>query len=217
MVILQDMTPLEELERLRAEFLAMVSHELRTPLATIKGSTTALLSGAADLGPAVMTQFHRIMDQQVDHMQDLIGDLLDVARIETGTLSVQPMPANVAEMVDDARRRFLGGGGRDNLHLALAPGLPPVLADRRRIVQVLTNLLSNAAGYSPEGSPIRVSAVRDGVHVAVSVADEGRGLPAEQLPRLFRKFSRIDGGSAGSGIAGSGIAGSGLGLAICRG
>ena len=123
-VTLQDMTPLEELERLRAEFLGMVSHELRTPLATIKGSTTALLSGAADLDPAVMTQFHRIMDQQVDHMQDLIGDLLDVARIETGTLSVQPSPANVAEMVDDARRRFLGGGGRDNLLVELAPDLP---------------------------------------------------------------------------------------------
>ena len=211
-VTLQDMTPLEELERLRAEFLGMVSHELRTPLATIKGSTTALLSGTADLDPAVATQFHRIMDQQVDHMQNLVGDLLDVARIQTGTLSVKPMSADLAEMVDDARRRFLGGGGRDNLLVDLAPDLPPVMADRRRIVQVLTNLLSNAAGYSPQGSPIRVTAVRDGVHVAVSVADEGRGLPAEQLPHLFRKFSRIDGGNAGSGVAGSG-----LGLAICRG
>ena len=161
-VTLQDMTPLEELERLRAEFLGMVSHELRTPLATIKGSTTALLSASPDLDPAVATQFHRIMDQQVDHMQDLIGDLLDVARIETGTLSVKPMPANVAEMVDDARRRFLGGGGGDNLLVDLASDLPPVMADRRRIVQVLTNLLSNAAGYSPEGSPIRVTAARDG-------------------------------------------------------
>ena len=145
-------------------------------------------------------------------MQDLIGDLLDVARIETGTLSVKPAPADVAGMVDDARRRFLGGGGRDNLLVDLAPDLPPVLADQRRIVQVLTNLLSNAAGYSPQGSPIRVSAVRDGVHVAVSVSDEGRGLSAEQLPHLFRKFSRIDGGNAGSSVAGSG-----LGLAICKG
>ena len=211
-VTLQDMTPLEELERLRVEFLGMVSHELRTPLATIKGSTTALLSGSPDLDPAVATQFHRIMDQQVDHMQDLIGDLLDVARIETGTLSVKPVPADVAEMVDDARRRFLSGGGRDNLLVDLAPDLPPVMADRRRIIQVLTNLLSNAAGYSPQGSPIRVIAARDGVHVAVAVSDEGRGLPAEQLPRLFRKFSRIDGGNAGSDVAGSG-----LGLAICRG
>ena len=209
---LQDMTPLEDLERLRAEFLGMVSHELRTPLATIKGSTTTLLSASPDLDPAVMTQFHRIMDQQVDHMQDLIGDLLDVARIETGTLSVKPVPADVAEVVDDARRRFLSGGGRDNLHVDLAPDLPPVMADRRRIVQVLTNLFSNAANYSPEGSHIRVAALRDGVHVSVSVSDEGRGLPAEQLPHLFRKFSRIDAGNRRSDVAGSG-----LGLAICKG
>ena len=184
-VTLQDMMPLEELERLRAEFLGMVSHELRTPLATIKGSTTTLLGGSPDLDPAVTAQFHRIMDQQVDHMQDLIGDLLDVARIETGTLSVKPVPADVAEMVDDARRRFLSGGGRDNLLVDLAPDLPPVMADRRRIVQVLINLLSNAADYSPQGSPIRVSAVRDGVHVSVSVSDDGRGLTEDLCRTCF--------------------------------
>ena len=211
-VTLQEMTPLEELERLRAEFLGMVSHELRTPLATIKGSTTALLSASPDLDPAVTTQFHRIMDQQVDHMQDLIGDLLDVARIETGTLSVKPAPAGVAEMLDYARRRFLSGGGRDNLHVDLAPDLPPVMADRRRIVQVVGNLLSNAAKHSSESAVIRISAVREDVHVAVSVADEGRGIPSERLPYLFRKFTRPDGDDLGSGVAGSG-----LGLAICKG
>ena len=211
-VTLQDMTPLEELERLRAEFLGMVSHELRTPLTSIKGSVTTLLEAASELDPAEMTQFFRIIRDQSDQMRYLIGDLLDVARIETGTLSVGPGPADVADMVDEAGNRFLSGGGRGNLHVALAPDLPPVMADRRRIVQVLSNLLSNAARYSPEGSPIRVTAVREGVHVAVSVADEGRGVPAGLLPHLFRKFSRIDGGDRGSGIEGSG-----LGLAICKG
>ena len=211
-VTLQDMTPMEELERLRAEFLGMVSHELRTPLTSIKGSVTTLLEAASELDPAEMMQFFRIIRDQSDQMRYLIGDLLDVARIETGTLSVGPGPADVADMVDEAGNRFLSGGGRDNLHVALAPDLPPVMADRRRIVQVLSNLLSNAARYSPEGSPIRVTAVREGVHVAVSVADEGRGVPAGLLPHLFRKFSRIDGGERGSGIEGSG-----LGLAICKG
>ena len=211
-VTLQDMTPLEELERLRAEFLGMVSHELRTPLTSIKGSVTTLLEAASELDPAEMTQFFRIIRDQSDQMRYLIGDLLDVARIETGSLSVAPGPSDVADMVDEAGNRFLSGGGRDNLHVDLAPDLPPVMADRRRVVQVLSNLLSNAAGYSPEGSPIRVSAVREGVHVAVSVADEGRGVPAGLLPHLFRKFSRIDGGDRGSGIEGSG-----LGLAICKG
>ena len=211
-VTLQDMAPLEELERLRAEFLGMVSHELRTPLAAVKGSVTTLLEAASDLDPAEMTQFFHIIRDQSDNMRELIGDLLDVARIETGALPVVPEPSDVSLLVDEARSRFLSGGGRDDLHVDLGPNLPPVMADRRRIVQVLGNLLSNAAGYSPEGSPVRVSVVREGVHVAVSVADEGRGIPADLLPRLFRKFSRAEGVDRGSGIAGSG-----LGLAICKG
>ena len=207
-VTLQDLAPLQEQERLRAEFLAMVSHELRTPLAAVKGSADTLLE--ADLDPAEMRQFHRIIRDQSDSMRELIGDLLDVARIETGTLSVEPSLANAADMVDQAMERFLNGNGRQELHTEFASNLPPVMADRRRIVQVLDNLFANAATNSPEGSPIKVSIMREGVHVAVSVADEGRGIPAEQLPHLFRRFSRPEGADRGS-------AGAGLGLAICRG
>ena len=211
-VTLQDMTPLEDLERLRAEFLGMVSHELRTPLSAIKGSAATLTEAASDLDPAEMLQFFRIIGEQADHMRDLIGDLLDVARIETGGLSVAPAPVDVATLVDEARSRFQSGGGRSNLRIDLSPRLPLVMADRRRIVQVLNNLLSNAAWNSNEASAIGVSAVREGYHVAVSVADEGRGIAAERLPHLFRKFSRLEGGDRGRDIAGSG-----LGLAICRG
>ena len=211
-VTLQDMTPLEELERLRAEFLGMVSHELRTPLTSVKGSVTTLLDPSAALNPAETLQFHRIIDAQTDRMRKLISDLLAAASIETGTLSVVPAPVELAALVDEARNAFLSGGGRRNLHIDLVPDLPWVMADRLRIVQVLGNLLANAARHSPEDSAIRVSAVREGVHVAVSVADDGRGVAADLLPHLFRKFSRIDGDDRESGIAGSG-----LGLAICKG
>ena len=211
-VTLQDMTPLEDLERLRAEFLGMVSHELRIPLAAIKGSTDTLLENAADLDPAEMTQFFRIIRDQSESMRHLIGDLLDVARIETGTLPVSPEPVEVTVLVDEARSRFQIGGGRANLVIDLPPRLPRVTADRRRVVQVLTNLLSNAARHSNELSAIRVAAVRDGVHVAFSVADDGVGVPAERLPHLFRKFSQLDGEERGRENGGSG-----LGLAICRG
>ena len=211
-VTLQDMTPLEELERLRAEFLGMVSHELRTPLTSIKGSAATLMDDSSDLDPAEMAQFFRIIDNQADHMRDLISDLLDVARIETGTLPVDPEPSRVAVLVDEARNRFQSGGGRNNLRMDIAPDLPPVMADRRRIVQVLGNLLSNAARYSHESSAIRITAVREGVHVAVSVSDDGLGVTAERLPHLFRKFSRLEGEERGREIGGSG-----LGLAICRG
>ena len=210
-VTLQDMTPLEELERLRAEFLGMVSHELRVPLTSIRGSATVLLDASSGLNPAER-QFLRIIVNQTDHMGELIGDLLDVARIETGTLPVNPEPAEVASLVDRARNTFLSGGGRHNLDLDLAPDLPLVMADRQRIVQVLSNLLSNAARHSLESSVIRVSTVREDLHVAVTVADEGTGISAERLPHLFRRFSRTDDEDWKRAIGGSG-----LGLAICKG
>ena len=211
-VTLQDLTPVEELERLRAEFLGMVSHELRAPLTSIKGSAATVLGASPVLDPAEMLQFFRIIDEQADHMRGLISDLLDAGRIDSGTLSVATEPAEVTGLVDQARNTFLSGGGRHTVLIDLPQDLPRVMADRQRIVQVLNNLLSNAARHSPESSPIRVAAVRDGEHVAVSVTDQGKGVPAEQLPHLFQKYTGL-GGSDGV----RGLGGSGLGLAICKG
>ena len=207
-VTLQDLSSLEEMERRRAEFLAMVSHELRTPLTSVKGSVTSLLDPAAGLNPSEMTQFLRIIDAQTDRMRRMISDLLDVARIETGEISVSPEPADVGVLVGEAGNAFRSGG-RHNLQVDLAPDLPWVMADRLRLVQVLGNLITNAARSSPESSPIRVSAVAEDVYVAVSVSDEGRGIPAESLPLLFRKFPRLDGEEQRGDT--------GLGLAICKG
>ena len=184
-VTIQDLAPLEDLERLQAEFLSMVSHDLRVPLTSIRGSASALLDASFDLEPAVRTQYHRIIVEQSDKMVELIDDLLDEARIKTGTLPVVPEPVELANLVDQARNTFLGGGGRSNLDLDLPPDLPMVMADKRRIVQVLGNLLSNAARHSPESSAIRVTAVPKDVHVAVAVVDEGSGIEAERLPHLF--------------------------------
>ena len=211
-VTLQDLAPLEELERLRAEFLGMVSHELRTPLVAIKGSVAAVRGAAPALPQAEVDQFFRIIDTQADHMQGLIRNLLDAGRIEAGTLSVDPEPSEVAVLVDRARTTFASGGTRHAVHIDLPLELPPVMADRERIVQVLNNLLSNAARHSPESSPIRVEAARDGAHVAVSVADQGRGVPPEMLGQLFRKHVALTGGNAEHGAAANG-----LGLAICKG
>ena len=211
-VTMQDLTPLEELDRLRTEFLGMVSHELQIPLTSIKGSTSTLLNDPGGLDPAEMRQFVRIIDDQAEHMRSLISDLLDMARIETGTLSVSPEPAEVTRLVDEAKNRFLNGGGRNELQIELAPDLPLVMADARRIVQVIGNLLSNAARYSPELSPIGLVAGRDGVHVAISVVDEGGGLTPEHVPQLFGKYARLDNQDRRASLAGSG-----LGLAICRG
>ena len=214
---MQDLTALNELERLQAEFLGMVSHELRAPLTSIKGSAAALLRPSPELDPAEMREFHRIIDDQADHMLGLISDLLDAGRIETGTLSVAAEPADVAGLVDRARNTFLSGDGAHAIRIDLSPDLPRVMADRRRIVQVLNNLISNAARHSPETSTIHIAAAPDGVHVAISVSDEGQGVPPEQLPHLFRKHAGLVGGDRGGGDRGGGTAGYGLGLAICKG
>ena len=208
-VTLQDMAGVRELERLRADFLAMVSHELRTPLTSINGSAAAILNGGPDLDPAVVRQFARIIAEQGDHLNSLVSDLLDVARIETGELPVSPEPAEVAALVDRARNAFISAVGRNFLEIDIEPDLPLVLADRRRTVQVIGNLLSNAARNSPESSVIRVTAARRDVYVAISVSDQGRGIPEEDLPQLFQKFSRVQVEEQGGDT--------GLGLAICKG
>ena len=211
-VTMQDLAPLEEVDRLRSEFLGMVSHELRTPLAAIKGSTTTVLGASQALDPAEVEQFFRVIDEQADRMRGLISDLLDAGRIEAGALSVSPEATGVAAAVEEARTAFSSGGGAHAILVDLPEDLPRVLADRRRIVQVLGNLFANAARHSPASSPIQVSAARDGVHVAVSVTDEGRGIPPEELPRLFRKYTVPDGEEGARGLRESG-----LGLAICKG
>ena len=208
-VTIQDLAPLEELDRMRAEFLGMVSHELRTPLTSIKGSTATVLGRSRVFGPAEMLQFFRIIDEQAEHMSGLIGDLLDAGRIETGTLSVSLEPSEVGALAEQARNTFLSGDGRHTILIDLPQDLPRVTADRQRTVQILNNLLSNAAKHSPESSPIRVAAERGGVYVAVSVSDQGRGIAPDRLPHLFRKYAGAGGGKRG--VEG------GLGLAICKG
>ncbi len=208
-VTMQDLEPLRELERMRAEFLGMVSHELRAPLTSIKGSAATVLRASRIFGPAEVAQFFRIIDEQADRMDSLIGDLLDAGRIDAGTLSVASEPSEVAALVDQARGTFISGGGRHTVRIDLPPDLPRVMADRQRLVQVLNNLLANAARHSPESAPIRIAAEREGLHVAVSVSDEGRGIAPDHLGQLFRKYTAA--GDREGGIGG------GLGLAICKG
>ena len=207
---LQDMTPLEDLERTRSEFLGMVSHELRTPLTTIKGSAATVLGSTSDPNPVKARDLFRIIDEQVDHMDNLLDNLLDLTRIEAGVLSVAPEPTGIAFLVEDARSAFLRGGARHIVDIDIPPDLPMVQADRRRMAQVLNNLFSNASKYSPDLSRITVSASCIDVYVIVSVSDEGRGMAADRLSYLFNKFSQ-------GREERHGPDGHGLGLSICKG
>ena len=210
--VIQDMTPLEEIERQRNEFLAMVSHELRTPLTTIKGCTSIVLSSSDPMDISEVLQYFRMIDEQSDHLRGLVNNLLDMTRIEAGALSVTLRSMEVNSLVDEAKAAFIRRGARNTVDVDLDSDLPPIAADRRRITQVMDNLLSNAAKYSPEFSTIRVTGSRKGHHVSISVTDDGMGIPSDQLAMLFKKFSRIDGDDREQKIAGEG-----LGLAICKG
>jgi DNA-binding response OmpR family regulator len=206
--IIQDITPLEEVERLRSEFLGLVSHELKTPLTAIKGAAAAVLgaSRAPDAGEAL--ELFQIINEQADRLRELVDNLLDVTRIEAGSLSVNPEPVELGPILDEARQTLCRAGYGQEVRFELADGLPALNADRRRLVQVLVNLLTNAAKSSPEQAPITVSAEARETDVIVRVKDLGRGIAKDQLSRLFEKFARLHGERD---------AGTGLGLTIARG
>ena len=208
-VTMQDMTPLEEMERQRTEFVSMVSHELTAPLVSIKGCTTTAVGSASVLSAVESEQFFRIIDIQVDHMRRLISDLLDSAQIETGSLSMSIEPADLVVIMERARNMFLDGGRQNPVQIDLPPELPRVRADQHRIVQVLVNLLTNASRHSPDTAAIKVEVHLKSVYVEVSVVDEGPSIPTERLPHLFKKYARGDSNESGVGV--------GLGLAICKG
>ena len=210
--VIQDMTRLEEIQRMRNDFLAMVSHELRSPLTLIKGSTATVLSSSAPVDPIDARRYFQVIDEQADHLSELVSNLLDVTRIEAGALMVTPRRTDLKVLVEEAVEDVMRGGARNRFEVGLEPDLPPVAADPQRVRQLLDNVLSNASKYSPESSPIRVAASVQDPYLAVSVTDEGQGFSADQVPRLFRKFSRLNSRDGGENVPGEG-----LGLAICKG
>ena len=208
-VTLQDLSPMKELDRQRAEFLGMVSQELLAPLTSIKGSAAAVLEDLPRLDLTKARQFFSIIESQADRMRGLIWDLLELARIEAGTLILTPEPTDLASLVGQAQALFLEGGAGNPLEVDLPPDLPQVAADRQRALQVLDRLLSNAVGHRPEGSVITVSARPEDSHVEVGVAGRGRNIPAQ--PQLFHRLSPVGGG--GESVTGGEV----LGLAVCQG
>ena len=210
--ILQDMTPLEDLLKQRSEFIGMVSHELRTPLTTIIGATATALDSSTTVNTDELLQFFRIIDEQAGRMRRLINDLLDVTRIDSGALTITAQPTDLAVLIEDARSAFLRSGAGNSVEVNLPPDLPRASADGQRILQVLNNLLTNAARYSPERSTIRVSGSVEDVYLAVSISDEGRGINAHHLPHLFEQHSLPLGENRNPREQGNG-----LGLAICKG
>ena len=210
---IQDITPLGEMKRQRAEFLGNVSHQLRTPLTTIKGSASTLLNSTYPLDPAETRQFLRVIDEQSEHMRRLINDLVDVTRLEAGILTVNPEPTELADILDEAREAYLlDGKGSNSAEVDLSPSLPRVMADRRRVLQVLANLLSCVSRHSYKSSTVKISASRQDLHVAITVDNLNAG---EAGPGPLDDFARRTG--TVPEVAGRKNGTDDLTIAICEG
>jgi two-component system, OmpR family, sensor histidine kinase KdpD len=196
-----------ESERLRNTLLSSVSHDLRTPLAAITGGTSALLDDAARLDEPARRELLVTMREEADRLNRLVQNLLEMTRLEAGPVQVRKEWHPIEEPIGAALAHFTARLRTRQLTTTIPADLPLVPLDPILIERVVANLVDNALKYTPETSPIEISAAREGDGVVVEVADRGPGLPQGDEGRVFDKFYR--------GIRS--VTGSGLGLAICRG
>jgi PAS domain S-box-containing protein len=224
----------ERANEMRLRFLGMISHELRTPLTSIKGFATTLLAEDVTWAPPQQRDFLQTIDREADKLTDMIDQLLDLSRIESGSLRIEPQPQPLGAIFAKVRPLLDTLAQKHRLEINLPDDLPPVLADAQRVGQVLANLVGNAAKYTPPGTRIKLSAEcecdsvgGDSVsgdpgdgnssggavvgYVRVDVADEGPGIPVEERAYMFEAFRRGNDGLVRQ------TKGAGLGLAICKG
>jgi PAS domain S-box-containing protein len=208
----RDITAQLEAERMKKEFTSTLSHELRTPLTSIIGSLQLINAGVLGEVPKDVTELTDIAERNGQRLLDLINDILDIEKIESGKLTLAPEPIRIDELVEEAV--VLNKGFGDRFKVRFEPRGPlsssEVRGDRKRLLQVMTNLLSNAAKFSPEGDVVQITTeARDGA-LRVAIHDRGPGIPESFRPRIFGRFSQAD--STTSRQKG----GTGLGLAICK-
>ncbi len=209
-VIARDISKLREVERMKSEFVSMVSHELRTPLGLIKGYASTLLNPQLTLDQSTVQRFLMGIDGAADRLARLIENLLSVSRIESGLLRLSTQQVDLTHLISVAVSTVRATAKGREIILELPKRQVKVEGDRVQLELVLDNLLGNAIKYSPIGRPIRVRLDVRASSVEVRVADQGIGIAAHHLPKVFDKFYRVEGGYSKR------TPGSGLGLFICR-
>ena len=199
---------LEHTEDMRRQLIGDVAHELRTPLTYIKGSMEGLID---DVLPATL-ETYQLVHQEAERLNRLVSDLQELSRVETGSLEMDLHSVQFNSLVEVVGKRLGTQFAEKNVRLAIdiRDDLPAIRADDDRIIQVLTNLLTNALRYAPEAGVVSLSASRENNFLRVSVSDTGIGIPPEHLPHIFTRFYRVD--KSRSRQAG----GSGIGLTITR-
>jgi two-component system sensor histidine kinase KdpD len=201
---------LEESDRLKSALLSSVSHELRTPLSTIKASVSSLLSGEVSWDSAAREELLAAIDDESDHLNMVVGNLLDMSRIESGALKPQKQWNILSEIVGSVTVRMRRLTGDHRLEIDIPEDLPLVPVDYVLLEQVFANLLSNSLKYAPAGTLIRIHAhLQDSRSVFVQVSNQGPQVPEQHLGRIFDKFYRITDADR--------VTGTGLGLSICKG
>lgn len=207
-VLLQDITRLKELDRLKSEFVLAASHELKTPLTGLSMSIN-LLQELADQWPQRERELIRVAHEETSRLRALVSDLLDLSRLESGRVEMEIQPMKVAYLFERILAAFHDQANAKGIELStsIQPDTPEVQADPTKIAWVISNLVSNALRYTSKGGHIRVTAEGSQDRVYLVVADDGSGIPAEYRSRIFDKFVQVKGDSK---------AGSGLGLAICK-
>lgn len=211
LIILQDLTQIRRLQTMRRDFVSNISHELRTPLASIRAVVETLQDGALDDPPAAQMFLSRA-EQEVDVMTQMLEELLELSRIESGQVPLKLMPTAVADLLLVPLDRLKHQAERKKIELVLdlPSGLPRVLADPTRISQVITNLVHNAIKFTQEGDTVTVDAKVQADGVLIRVKDTGSGIDQQDLPRIFERFYKSDQARTRS------QGGTGLGLAIAR-
>lgn len=224
LVVLQDLTEMNRLERVRRDFVANISHELRTPLASIKLMTETLHAVLED-DPQVARDFLNRVDLEIDSLTQLVRELLELSRIESGQVKLNLRATDLRELVLQAAERMEPQAERNGLKLVVNVGkedsFPLALADPDRLMQVLINLVHNAIKFTPINgcitlsvarfvSPNRSNLISDGDKVVVRVSDTGVGIPPDDLARIFERFYKVDKARTGAET------GTGLGLAIAK-
>lgn len=202
---------LRQSDALKSALVSSVSHDLRTPLTSIKSMLYSLQGSSVPLAEEVRMEFLRSVNQEVDYLDRLVGNLLDMSRFEAGALIPSREWHILDELVEGAIRRLDGVGDERPFDVCFAENIPPVFVDGVQIQQVLVNLLDNAIKFSPLSSPIRITASLAGNSVEVSVSNAGEGVPPDELTRIFERFYRV---RSRESPAPPGL---GLGLAICKG
>jgi two-component system phosphate regulon sensor histidine kinase PhoR len=210
-IVLHDITDLRKLERIRRDFVANVSHEFKTPLTAIQGFAETLLAGAID-DPQNRIRFLKIILEHSRRLARLTDDLLELSKMDADRLDLEVDRLSVSQFVQSCLETTQRAATEKNLHVSvnLHGALPDIAADRRRLAEVLQNLLDNAVQYTPSGGRIVVSASSDGDQVTFTVSDTGIGIPQVDQSRIFERFYRVDVARSRE------VGGTGLGLSIAK-